>query len=138
MSETTRELSAEIMIHIQRMLNLQIQTNGAISINNKTIWDGFLHKMNNEVWLGCLETLWELSQAHPQYFQPFHVTAIDRGLTAIYKYAPFYDRVLDMRNRHLDHKKIAWQCLMTIREVLNNIEGIRLPNDDKAKVKTHL
>jgi hypothetical protein len=133
---TTVELSIEIMTHIQRMLNNQIENHGEIKINNKTIWNGFLHQMDNHVWRGCLETLEELSQQHPALFDHYHLNAIESGLKALDKYEQYYDRVLDMRNRHLDHKKIAWRCIMTIREVMNRAQNITLKNSDEAQVKT--
>ena len=120
------------------MLNLQILNEGAISINNPTIWKGFLHQMDNAVWRGCLGALKELSLEYPQYFQTYQITAIDQGLAALNKFDSYYDKVLDMPNKTLGHKKIAWACLMTIREVMNSIEGVRIPNEDRAKVKTQL
>ncbi len=116
------ELSIEIMRHIQRMLNNQIENHGKIKINNKIIWDGFLHKMDNEVWRGCLETLQALSEQHPALFTPYHLAAIESGLK--------------MRSRQPDYKKTAWRCLMTIREVMNNATNIHIDNTDESRVKT--
>lgn len=133
---TNTELSIEIMHHIQRMLNNQIENQGAIKINNKTIWNGFLHKMDNSVWRGCLETLQQLEEQSPALFDSYHRDAVAAGLKALDKYEQYYDRVLDMRNKHVDHKKIAWRCLMTIREVMNRATGIKLDNSDASRVKT--
>lgn len=124
------------MHHIQRMLNNQIENHGEIKINNKTIWSGFLHQMGNDVWRGILETLDELSEQSPALFDQYHLDSIRLGLAALDRYDSYYDSVLDMRNRHVDHKKIAWRCLMTIREVMNRATGKRIENSDTAQVKT--
>jgi hypothetical protein len=136
MANIKTELSVEVIYRIARMLNTEIESNGQIQLNNKKIWEGFLHQMPNEVWRGVLETLALLNYQHPELFEYNHVTAIELGLGALDKYDSYYDNVLDMRNRHLDHKKIAWKCLMTTREVYNRCCDIYLPNSDVSKVKT--
>lgn len=138
MTNTALALSVEIMVRIQRMLNLEIQKHGELSINNKTIWQGFLHQMDNNSWSACIEALELLMLQHPLYFQSYHEKNIETAQAAIIKYGDYYDNVLDMRNRHLNHKRIAWGCLMSIREILNAVEGIRLPNSDSSKVKGSL
>lgn len=132
---TTTELSIDIMRHIQRTLNNMIESHGEISINNKTIWDGYLHQMPNEVWRGILETMHELAQQQPQLFSMHQISAVGEGLYALNKFDQYYDQVLDMKNRHLDHKRIAWKCFMTVREVMNSAMGIDLPNSDHSRVK---
>lgn len=130
------QLSIEIIYRLAESLNQIIRTSGEIRINNKDIWDNKLHKMDNHVWRGILQTLKELSLEHPELFKMHHLTAIDEGLRTLDKYEDYYDRVLDIKNKRLDNKKIAWKCLMTIREVYNASVGIYLPNDDSSKVKT--
>lgn len=138
MTQTTRELSIDIMRHIQRTLNNIIETQGEIKINNKTIWQGYLHQMDNHVWRGILETLNQLSEQSPQLFSQYHLLAIEQGLAALDRFDMYYDNVLDMKNHHLNHKKIAWKCLMTVREIMNTAHDIRLPNCDTSRVKTNL
>jgi hypothetical protein len=116
------------------MLNHEIEKSGEIKINNKTIWNGFLHRMDNEVWLGIVELLELLAEQQPQLFKPWDERNIEDARRALDKYSPYYDCVLDMKNRHLDHKKIAWRLLMTTREVWNRACGIHLPNSDSSKV----
>lgn len=132
---TNTELSIDIMRHIQRTLNNMIESHGEITINNKTIWDGYLHQMPNEVWRGILETLHELAQQQPQLFSMHHISAVGEGLYALNKFDQYYDQVLDMKNRHLDHKRIAWKCFMTVREVMNAAMDIDLPNSNHSRVK---
>lgn len=136
MTATNTELSITILCVIQKTLNNIIESSGEIKINNKTIWDGFLHQMDNAVWRGCLETLAVLNDQHPELFSLNHYAAISDGLTALDKFDQYYDKVLDMNTKHIKHKGTAWKCLMTIREVLNNCQGINIPNKDTSKVKT--
>lgn len=131
---TKTELSTEIAYRITAMLNHEIETNGEIKTNNTVIWQGFLHKMDNEVWEGIVD-LWEqLSEQHPHLFKHHDERNIADARRVLDKYSNYYDKVLDMRNRHVDHKKIAWRLLMTTREVWNRACDIHLPNDNKSKV----
>lgn len=132
--KTKTELSIEIAYRIASMLNHEIETNGEIKINNKTIWSGFLHQMDNEVWMGVIDVLETLCEQHPALFKHYDEKNIEDARRALDKYSAYYDQVLDMRNRHLDHKKLAWRLLMTTREVWNRACDIHLPNSDKSKV----
>jgi hypothetical protein len=137
MAATTRtELSVEIIYRISEFLNAEIRQHGETQKDNPRIWHGFLHKMDNSVWRGVLETLALLSKQHPELFKIEHLTAIDEGLTLLDKYEDYYDRVLDMKNRHVDAKRVAWKCLMTTREVYCAACDIYLPNKDSSRVLT--
>lgn len=136
MAATRTELSVEIIYRISEFLNNEIRQYGETQKDNPRIWQGFLHKMDNTVWRGVLETLSELSQQHPRLFKIEHLRAIDEGLTLLDKYDTYYDRVLDMKNRHVDAKRVAWKCLMTTREVYCAACNIHLPNSDKSRVKS--
>jgi len=113
------ELSVTIMCHITRTLNQIVESEGSISINNKTIWDKYLHQMDNVVWRGVLETLLELYQQHPSLFDLHQVSAVNEGLTTLNKYYNYYDNVLHINKPNMKHRGIAWRCLMVVREVIN-------------------
>jgi len=131
---TNTQLSIEIMYKLKEFLNNEIRSNGEIQINNRRIWDGWLHKMDNEVWYGILLTLAELERAHPEYFNLHQSKAILEGLTLLNKFSDYYDKVLDMNNRHVKAKGVAWKCLMTVREVWNSCVDDALPNLDTSRV----
>ena len=133
---TNTKLSIEIMYRIKDMLNTEIRKHGEIKINNKTIWDGFLHKMGNDEWTGILNVLWQLEEQHPKYFTMQHLRNLNRATDLMNKYSDYYDNVLDMKNRHVDAKVTAWACIMMIREVWNACVGEYLPNSDSSKTKT--
>jgi hypothetical protein len=132
--KTNLELSIEIAYNIAKMLNHTIETDGEIKINNKTIWKGYLHQMDNNVWYGLVDLLEQLQQQSPGVFKPYDEKNLADARAALDKHSPYYDNVLDMKNRHLDNKKIAWRMLMTVREVWNRCCDIHLPNSDKSKV----
>ncbi len=136
MAQLKQETSIAVMRAIAEMLNTEIRKNGEIQINNSIIWDGYLHQMHNEDWRGVLETMNTLYQQHPQLFTMQNADAIQDGLELLNKFDQYYDRVMDMRNRHVSAKKIAWKCIMCIREVWNQATDEYLPNSDESKTKT--
>lgn len=136
MAQTNTELSVEIICRLAETLNQIIRNEGEIQINNKTIWDNILHRMDNSVWHGVLATLAELNLQQPSLFKNYHVEAIDQGLALLHKFDQYYDRVLDMNTRQIKNKKTAWRCLMAIREIYNSATDTHLPNSNHSKVKT--
>ena len=131
------EVSVEIICRIGEMLNHEIRQHGVVPLNNKTIWHNCLHQMTNASWRAVLETLETLGAQHPELFRLDHFATIEEGLAALNKYERYYDRVLDLGNRHLNHKKLAWKCLMTIREIYCAAIGLDLPNKESSRVRTH-
>ena len=136
MAQLKTETSIAVMEAIAEMLNTEIRKNGEIQINNSIIWDGYLHQMHNEDWRGILETMHTLYQQQPQLFSMQNVSAIDDGIALLDKFDQYYDRVMDMKNRHVSAKKTAWKCIMAIREVWNSATGEYLPNSNESRTKT--
>lgn len=122
------------MYKLKEFLNNEIRTSGEIQINNKRIWDGWLHKMDNTVWYGILETLDLLSKQHPELFTLNQLSAIEDGLKLLNKYSDYYDRVLDMNNKHVKAKGVAWKCLHTVREIWNECVDQQLPNANTSRI----
>lgn len=116
---TTTELSVTIMCHINKTLNNICQEQGEISINNRKIWDTYLHQMDNTIWRGILETLLEFYQQYPTLFEMHQVSAINEALSTLNRYYDYYDNVLHINKPNMKHRRIAWRCLMVIREVIN-------------------
>ena len=136
MAQLKQETSIAVMQAIAEMLNTEIRKTGEIQINNSVIWDGYLHQMHNEDWRGVLTTLDTLHRQHPELFSMQNADAVQEGLALLDKFDQYYDRVMDMRNRHVSAKKIAWKCIMCIREVWNQATDEYLPNTDESKTKT--
>jgi hypothetical protein len=131
---TNIQLSVDIAVKIAKILNDEILSKGQIQINNKKIWDGMLHKMENEVWRGVLEMFVELEHQHPNMITLQDMRNISDALALLDKFDAYYDRVLDMRNKDVGAKKTAWRALMTTREVICRCWGLDLPNKDSSKV----
>lgn len=115
----TTELSVTIMCHVTRTLNQIVERDGEININNRTIWDRYLHQMDNVVWRGILETLYELYLQHPDLFDLHQITAVKTALETLNRYYDYYDNVLHINKPNMKHRAIAWRSLMVTREVIN-------------------
>lgn len=120
MSKTTNQsLSIEIMYQLTKFLNHEEQTHGKITINNKRIWHGWLHNMNNTVWYACVSTMLELHKQHPELFTDRHVNSFRKARVLIENYSHVYDNVLDQQTSGIAGKPTAWACMLGIREVWN-------------------
>lgn len=128
-----RELSVDIICEITRQLNNQILEHGELQKNNMFIWKQILHKMSNEVWEGALTVLLEVCEYYPQMAQWNDKPYLETALRTVDKYSAYYDNVLDMSNKHLHHKAIAWRSLMIMREIVTKVWGIDLPNHNTSK-----
>lgn len=134
MAQTNQQLSASIVAKITHMLNDEILKGGEIQINNKVIWDGMLHRMDNTVWRGCIELLLELNQQHGEMLTLQDLRNLEDALALLNRYDQHYDRVLDMKNRHVDAKKTAWRALMSMREIVCRCWAVDLPNSNTSRV----
>jgi len=112
---------------IANLLNNIIKTTGtAIAIDNQDIWKGFLHKKStdNEYWDDTLTAMEMFRQAKPGAFKTFNVTAVNEARWALTSGKALHPRCLDTK----ENKGKAWKLIMSIREVVNSIHGIDIPN----------
>ena len=113
------------MAEITYVLNdIILSTGEAIDINNKTIWDNYLHKYSNEDWADMLSAVEGMYEGMPSIFKRFHEDAMVQARMTLDKFAPSQNRVLD----HKDHKRKAWKMIMAIRELLNDFNGVKIDN----------
>jgi len=103
-------------------LNGIIQESGAIDINNKTIWDGYLHRWSNQDWAAMFEVMGHITT---QTFntQPWHERNLADALE-VFIAEQHQPRCMDQRH----NKKRAWKMIMTMREVVNQVRGVRIEN----------
>ena len=134
--KTNINVAIEIAYLIKEKLNNEILNNGEIKINNKELWHGYLHQLDNAAWSGMIDLYLELYKQQPRLFKLNHLNALTRARELLDKYSDYYDNVLDMRNKKMSNKGTAWACIMTIREVWNEAVGVYLPNDNSSKEKT--
>jgi hypothetical protein len=134
MAQTNIDISIDIAAKITKILNDEILKGGEIQINNSVIWDGMLHKMDNAVWRGVLEVMFALNSEHPHLLTIQDLRNLEDAAALLNKYENYYDRVLDMKNRHVDAKKTAWRALMSTREIICRCWELDLPNSKHSKV----
>lgn len=103
-------------------LNEIIETTGPIDINNKTIWDGYLHRWDNDDWRSMLEVM-GIVITETFYNQPWHEQNLADALETFLAEQD-QPRCMDSKR----NKKKAWKMIMTMREVINNVRGVRILN----------
>lgn len=103
-----------------------IKTGKKIDINNKTIWDGYLHRWNNEDWQDMLEGFRAVMESAPDSVKTWHKNNYERAITTLKKDKASSDRCLDKKT----NKRTAWAMINTFREVWNAIHDKDIPNED--------
>lgn len=103
-------------------LNEIIKQSGPIDINNKTIWDGYLHRWDNTDWASMLEVM-GLVITETFNNQPWHEQNLTDALE-VFIAQQDQPRCMDTKR----NKKKAWKMIMTMREVINNVRGVRILN----------
>lgn len=107
-------------------------TGKKIDINNKTIWEGFLHRWDNTDWEDMLAAFNAVSESAPGKIKSYHENNYARAQATIKRDKMLSDRAMDKKG----NKKIAWAMINTFREVWNAIHDKDIPNEDrKAKRK---
>lgn len=116
---------------IAETLNNIITTSGKqININNKSIWDGFLHRWDNNDWEDMLAAFNEVQQLDPDAVKAYHRNNAENCRLMILKFKHASERVMDKKA----HKGQAWAMIMSLREVWNTLHDINIPNEDTASV----
>ena len=133
MSQLTTAQSCQLIQKIAEHLNTIIALTGSIKPNNRELWRGVLHELDNHHWQGMTLTLMKLQQQQPHIGALKHSIALEECQNILTKYGHKYDRIMDQKNYRFNHKPIAWKCLMTIRELYNAACDIDLPNNDSSK-----
>ena len=113
--------------HITNLLNHIIKDTGtAIAIDNKKIWTGFLHQrdIDNDFWLDTIDAMEMLVREVPRKFRPFHRDAIIAARTAWIRWSDDNPRCMDQK----ENKGITWRLIMSVREVINAINEVDVPN----------
>ena len=122
----TDQSASDMLVEITTYLNHTIITTGkAIDINNHDLWNRYFHAWTNADWDVMLSALEELQRIQPALFEPWHRRNIQEARAVWHAQKNSTDRILDSKR----HKRKAWACVMTIREVVNKILGQDIPNE---------
>lgn len=112
---------------ITDLLNGIIQDTGrAIDIDNQVIWSGFLHQreVDNEFWDQTLQAMEMLAREVPRKFKPFNRSALFDARQALSQHWEDNPRCMDTK----PNKGKTWKLIMSIREVINEINEVNIPN----------
>lgn len=106
-------------------LNDTIQRTGQpLQRDNHTLWKRFFHHWNNEDWSAMLEALDLIQEHFPEAFEAYHRQAIREARNTLAEAAGESHRILDTKY----HKTKAWRTAMAIREIINTVNGVDIPN----------
>ena len=120
---TELEQGVELWDQIATQLNDIIKLDGELHIDDKRIWDGFLHRWTNEEWMLLVQAAYKLYEQHPELFKPFHKAALEDAILAL-SMAGKNLRVMDTKK----NKGTEWKMIMMLREVWNTAQGVYIPN----------
>lgn len=120
---TELEQGVELWYQIANQLNDIIKSDGELHIDDKRIWDGFLHRWHNEEWMLLVQAAYKLYEQHPDLFKPFHKQALEDTILAL-TMSKGNTRVLDTRK----NKPVEWKMIMMLREVWNAAVGVYIAN----------
>lgn len=103
-----------------------LKTGKKIDINNKTIWDKYLHRWDNTDWEDMLAGFNAIAESSPDAVKQYHVNNYEKAVSTIRVEKVKSDRVLDKKS----NKRTAWAMIHTFREVWNELHGKDIPNED--------
>jgi hypothetical protein len=133
------EQGIELWSQVAELLNDEIRRGGKVSRNNRRIWDTLLHRWTNLEWAAVIAVMRDCMDTNPELFKGYHETAVltaDMTLTRYWDTPTGKSKTWGPQGRILDqpeHKALAWQTLMAMREIWNKIQGVDLPNDNSSQ-----
>lgn len=105
----------------KKLNDIIVTTQQAIDINNREIWDGILHAWTNADWEDVLAMVMYTCRLNPDIATDFNMTALLNARMVLDKGG---ERALDRKAT----KRHAWAALMSLREMYNKLEGIKIAN----------
>lgn len=112
---------------ITNLLNgIILETGKAIDIDNQSIWKGFLHQreVDNEFWEDTIQAMEMLERECRGAFKAFHREALWAAREALDTGKNDHPRCMDQKAT----KGKTWKLIMSIREVINAINEVNIPN----------
>jgi hypothetical protein len=103
-----------------------VDTGKAIDIDNQQIWRGFLHQpeVNNDFWSDTIQAMEMLERECRDNFKGFNREAVWTAREAFDLSRADHPRCMDQSK----NKGKTWKLIMTIREVINAINELEIPN----------
>lgn len=120
--------------HITEVLNRLITDTGRqIDKDEPAIWDGFLHQITNDEWESMFMAFKKIVDDHKIHLTHHQQRKFDEAYMTFQKDKVKRERCMDIRNRFMNTKTLAWGMIMVIREVVNASKGIEVANVDRPK-----
>ena len=101
-----------------------VKTGKPIERDNHGLWKRFFHHYNNEDWANMLAALELIKEHYPEHFETFHSQALRDAIEVLTDHSAEHRRILDTK----PYKTKAWKTAMAIREVVNGVNGVTIPN----------
>jgi hypothetical protein len=121
--------------HITQVLNdIITKTGKQIDKDEPKIWDDFLHEINNDEWESMFMAFKTMIEQHKIHLTHHQQRKFDEAYITFQKDKLKRERCMDIRNRFMNTKTLAWGMIMTIREVVNQVNKVDIPNVDKPLV----
>jgi hypothetical protein len=121
--------------HITGILNnLITKTGKQIDRDEPQIWDGFLHQITNDEWESIFMAFKQIVDDNKILLTHHQQRKFDEAYMTFQKDKVKRERCMDIRNRFMNTKTLAWGMIMTVREVVNQANKVDIPNVDKPKL----
>ena len=114
----------EIEVLTDYLNDIILKTGRAIERDNHSLWKKFFHHYNNQDWANILEALKAIHEQYPEMFETYHTQAMRDVEEILSTEAANKARVMDTK----PYKNKAWKAAMAIREVVNRLNGVSIPN----------
>lgn len=123
-----------LLEHITGVLNnLIIKSGKQIDRDEKAIWDDFLHQLTNDEWESMFMAFKELVSKHGIFLSHHQQRKYDEAYTTFQKDKHKREKCLDILNKFMNTRTLAWGMIMVIREVVNQANKVDVPNVDAPK-----
>lgn len=125
-----------LLEHITTVLNNLITSKGKqIDRDEKVIWDDFLHQLTNDEWESMFMAFKQLVDKHSIILTNHQDRKFSEAYTTFQKDKHKREKCLDILNKFMNTRSLAWGMIMVIREVVNQANKVDIPNVDAPKIK---
>lgn len=114
----------EIEVLTDYLNNTILMTGKPIERDNHSLWKRFFHHYNNTDWDNMLTAMELIKDNYPDAFKIFHKQALSDARDVLASAGSEHTRILDTG----PYKTKAWRVAMAIREVVNAVNGVDIPN----------
>ena len=111
------DMALDIWQEVADDLRAIIRTEGEIRINNKLIWNKYLHRWKNRHWELLLKSGIQLADQHLDMLTTFQQDALFEAWTTFQRYRDQHPRCMDQKTKDMNTKTVAWKWLMSMREI---------------------